>query len=225
MRLSVDYWDIKIEGVIEEMDPTVALNQCALNGHLCDLIHRGPGGSLWRNDESFIYAIQWNLGDQHYTGIDVAWAWSFKDHWKFNLIGTYFLKRETTYIPNEPDSSWDCAGKAGWDNVTYCPVTPKWRHIASLSYNSDSFWDITGRWRFYDGVTYFGNSEIAADALGAQNYLDMSAVMRFMDTHDFTFGINNILDEEPPLVGNAVDIQGYYDMLGRYLFAQFTFRW
>ncbi len=225
MRLSLDYWDIKIEGVIEEMEPLVALNQCALNGHLCDLIQRGPGGSLWRGDDSFVYAINWNLGDQHSTGIDVAWDWSLKEHWRFNLIGTYYLKKETTFIPNEPDSSWDCAGQAGWDGEIYCPATPKWRHTASATYDSNSWWAITGRWRFYDKVTYIGDSEIAADNLGAQNYLDLNAVLRFWENHDVRFGVNNILDEEPPLVGPSLDISGYYDPLGRHLFTQLTMRW
>jgi len=207
------------------MEPSVALNQCALNGHLCDLIHRGPGGSLWRNDQSFVYGINWNLGDQHSTGIDVAWAWSLKDHWRFNLIGTWYLKKETTYIPNEPESTLDCAGLAGWDGEVYCPATPKWRHTASATYDSSSFWAVTGRWRYYDKVTYIGNSEIAADNLGAQNYLDLNAVLRFMDKHDVTFGVNNIFDKEPPLEGGPLDIRGYYDSLGRYLFAQLNLRW
>ena len=42
--------------------------------------------------------------------------------------------------------------------------------------------------------------------------------------HDFVVGINNIFDKEPPMVGslstNANTIAGFYDTLGRYLFAQ-----
>jgi outer membrane receptor protein involved in Fe transport len=44
-----------------------------------------------------------------------------------------------------------------------------------------------------------------------------------------TVGINNIFDKEPPMVGgtlttNANTIAGFYDTLGRYLYAQATFR-
>ena len=50
-----------------------------------------------------------------------------------------------------------------------------------------------------------------------------------MDNADLLVGINNILDEEPPLVGgslssNANATAGFYDTLGQYLFAQATFR-
>lgn len=226
MQLSLDYWDIRIEDVIEAMQPHVALYQCALQGHVCELIRRGPDGSLWRSNDAYVIGTNWNLGDLHSTGIDVAWAWSAGDHWRLNLIGTYYLKKETTYIPNNPDTTWDCVGLAGVRAGNYCPATPKWRHTASVNYNSTSFWSITGRWRFYDKVTYIGrHSLIAQDELGTQNYLDLSASLSFMETHDVTFGVNNILDREPPLVGQAVDTRGYYDPLGRYLFAQLTLRW
>jgi outer membrane receptor protein involved in Fe transport len=52
-----------------------------------------------------------------------------------------------------------------------------------------------------------------------------------MDTHDLVIGVNNVFDEEPPLIGGAVGttnantIAGFWDTLGRYLFANVTFRW
>jgi len=226
MRLSLDYWDIRIEGVIEGIQPHVALYQCAQKGLLCDLVRRGPAGTLWKTNESYVIATYWNLGDMHSKGVDAAWAWSPGDHWSLNLIGTYYLKKETTTIPDNPDTSWDCAGLAGVRFGIYCPVTPKWRHTASVNYDSNSFWAITGRWRYYDEVTYIGTySLIADDNLGAQNYFDLNGILRFKETHDLTLGVNNILDEEPPLVGMAVETRGIYDSLGRYLFMQLTLRW
>ena len=62
----------------------------------------------------------------------------------------------------------------------------------------------------------------------SQNYIDLNAVFRFMENHDVVVSINNIFDKEPPMVGqtttNANTIAGFYDTLGRYLFAQATFR-
>jgi outer membrane receptor protein involved in Fe transport len=47
-----------------------------------------------------------------------------------------------------------------------------------------------------------------------------------METQDVTVGVNNILDRELPLAGNAVNRgRGFYDTLGRYLYARVTFRW
>jgi len=63
----------------------------------------------------------------------------------------------------------------------------------------------------------------------SQNYLDLNAVFRFMDSHDIVVGVNNIMDEEPPMVGgtlttNANTIAGFYDTLGRYMYTNVTFR-
>ena len=94
-----------------------------------------------------------------------------------------------------------------------------------MTYESNGSWSLTGRWRYYGKVSYIGNSEIAAENLGAQNYMDMNAVLMFGGKHDVTLGVNNVFDREPPLVGSAVDIQGYYDPLGRFLFSRLTLRW
>jgi outer membrane receptor protein involved in Fe transport len=228
MRFSLDYWDIQIDGVIENMDPWVALEQCALDGQLCEAIQRGQGGLLWRGEDAYVHQIAWNLGSQHFTGIDNAWSWSPAEHWLLDLIGTWYLKKETTYIPNDPDSSYDCVGRIAQQQ---CFPTPEWRHIASATYDSGSFWAVTGRWRYFGAISYDGDDDdIPSDVIDAQNYLDLNAVFRFMGTHDFTLGVNNVLDEEPPLVGgwmstNGNTIAGFYDTLGRYLYARVTLRW
>jgi len=229
MQLSIDYWDIRIKDVIEGMDTNVILDQCALSEQLCDLVHRGPSGALWLGKDAYLIGINWNLGEQHSTGIDVAWDWSPGDRWRFDLIGTYYLKQETTVIPGDPDTRWDCAGVA---NDYYCwAKTPEWRHIATATFDPGGAWAITGRWRYYGAIDYEDETDqIAAYNLKAQNYLDLSAVLRFMGAHELSLGVNNILDREPPLVGpyvstNANTVAGFYDSLGRFLFANLTLRW
>jgi outer membrane receptor protein involved in Fe transport len=63
----------------------------------------------------------------------------------------------------------------------------------------------------------------------SQNYIDLNATFRFMENHSVVLGVNNVFDKEPPMVGgtlttNANTIAGFYDTLGRYLFARATFR-
>ncbi|MGA0028221.1 MAG: hypothetical protein ACO3IJ_12310, partial [Steroidobacteraceae bacterium] len=60
-------------------------------------------------------------------------------------------------------------------------------------------------------------------------YLDLNGTFRFMENSDIVFGVNNVLDEEPPLLGatlatNANTVAGFYDTLGRYLFMKATLR-
>ncbi|MCJ7815757.1 MAG: TonB-dependent receptor, partial [Xanthomonadales bacterium] len=227
MQISIDYWDIRIKGVISKIDPYRTLLQCAEFGALCDSIHRGVGGTLWIGNSGWVDATKLNISEKHWRGIDAAWAWSLGDHWNFDLIGTYMLKKEVTEIPNDPDSVYDCVGLISWE----CWPSPKWRHAVTATYDSNSFWALTGRWRFYGNVEYEGTEDpIANDTLGAQNYIDLSATFRFMGNHDVVVGVNNVFDEEPPLMGSTLSwgantIAGFWDTLGRYLYANVTLRW
>lgn len=227
MQISIDYWDIKIEDIISEIWAQRVLPQCAEFGNLCDRIHRGVGGTLWIGQSGWVDEMSQNLSEAHWRGIDVAWTWSLGDNWNFDLIGTYMLKKEITDIPSDPESTYDCVGLVSLQ----CWPSPKWRHIATATYDSNSFWALTGRWRYYGKVDYDGTTDLIAQAnLGAQNYIDLNAVFRFMETHDVVVGVNNVFDKDPPLVGNSLSwngntIAGFYDTLGRFLYANVTLRW
>jgi len=105
------------------------------------------------------------------------------------------LNREITPIPTDSGSAYDCVGTIS----DRCFPAPEWRHTASLQYDSNEWWSVTARWRFFDGVDYDGTTDtIAKDEMGAtQNYFDLSSVFRFMENHDVTVGVNNIFDKEP----------------------------
>jgi iron complex outermembrane receptor protein len=230
MTISVDYWDISIEDTISNIGATTILEQCGLYNVLCDQVVRNQSGNLWQGTNGYVYDTTVNLGENVWSGVDLAFNWAVDGlggTWTTNMIGTYMLKREITPLPADPNSTYDCVGVIS----TRCYPAPEWRHTISTQYDSNEWWSVTARWRFFDGVDYDGSTDvIAQDEMSkSQNYIDLSAVFRFMENHDVTVGVNNILDKEPPMVGgtlttNANTIAGYYDTLGRYLYAQATFR-
>jgi iron complex outermembrane receptor protein len=230
MQISIDYGNSKSRTLSTILIPrrssisVLCLGVCATPSIVALVAAFGLGRSSW------VEATNINLGGQHWQGIDLAWNWgldAWGGNWNFDLIGTYMLKKETTPIPDDPTSTYDCAGVIS----PVCYPNPDWRHTATATYDSSSWWAITGRWRYYGKVKYEGTTDqIANDNLGAQNYLDLNAVFRFMETHDLVIGVNNVFDKEPPLVGNTLSwngntIPGFYDTLGRYLFANMTLRW
>jgi len=227
MQFSVDYWDIDIQDTITNITAPTSLKQCALFNSLCDNINRGFGGNLWIGQTSWVVATNQNIGSQHWRGIDLAWAYSLGTNWNFDLIGTYTLEKETVPLPDDPDSAYDCAGVIS----DICYPNPDWRHVASATYDSNAWWAVTARWRYLGSVDYEGSTDrIANDNLGSQNYIDLNGVIRFMDTNDVVFGVNNVFDEDPPMLGNTLStngntVVGFYDTLGRYFFADVTFRW
>jgi outer membrane receptor protein involved in Fe transport len=137
------------------------------------------------------------------------------------------LTKETTPLPSVPSSAYDCVGIVS----TRCFPTPDWRHTASVGYDSNEWWSVEGRWRYFGGVDYDGSTDTIAqrEMSSDQNYFDLNAVFRFMDNSDIIIGVNNVTDEEPPMVGgtlttNANTYAGFYDTLGRFLFAKATMR-
>lgn len=230
LTVSVDYWKIEISDTINNIGATTILEQCGLFGVLCNQVTRNAGGSLWQGTQGFVEDTTLNLGENVWEGVDVAASWAIDGWggtWTTDLIGTYMMTKEITPLPAVPSSSYDCVGLIS----TRCYPSPEWRHTVSVSYDSNETWSVEGRWRYFQGVDYDGTADTIAQAemSKSQSYFDLNGVFQFMDNHDITFGINNVLDEEPPMVGgtlttNANTIAGFYDTLGRFIYAKATVR-
>ncbi|MCH9694050.1 MAG: TonB-dependent receptor [Gammaproteobacteria bacterium] len=235
MTVSVDYWDISIDQTISNIGAATILNQCGLFNTLCDQITRNPAGNLWQGTQGFVQDTTLNLGEANWEGVDVAGSWEIDGAggtFTTDLIATYMLTKKTTPLPAVPSSSYDCVGVIS----DRCYPSPEWRHTASVTYDSNETWQIEARWRFFSGVDYFENGVLGTTDTIAQgemsknqSYFDLNGVFQFMENSDITVGVNNVLDEEPPLIGgtisnNANTIAGFYDTLGRFLYAKATVR-
>jgi len=234
LKMSLDYWKIDIDKTIGEIgdeSAEIIIDLCATKGQLCDLIHRGAGnGNLWMGTDVYVENTTQNIGRQKWEGLDFAgayWLDALAGTWNINMVGTYMLKKETTPIAGDSSTTYDCVG----DISTSCFPTPKWRHTASVTYNSQEFWNVTARWRFFSKVDYTGDVDEIIN-LEATSYIDLDAQFKFMGNSTLSIGVNNVFDKEPPLVGdtmnltfgNANAIAGYYDTLGRFFYAKATFR-
>ena len=235
MTISLDYWNIEIDQTIATVGAENIIRQCAENGNLCDSITRSGSGSLWQGETGFVFNGLQNIGTNQWEGVDLAANYmvdAMDGTFDVRLVGTYMLTKEVEILPGE---SYDCVGLVS----TRCFPSPEWRHTLSARYDSNDFWAVTARWRYFDGVDYDGalvgsaspgTDQIAQDNMSSsQSYLDLNATFRFMGDSELLVGINNVLDEAPPLVGgslssNANAVAGFYDTLGQYLFAQATFR-
>ena len=232
LTVSVDYWSIEIEDQISTLGPATILKQCAENSLLCDLINRGAGGSLWLQS-GWVVNTTSNFGEQKWEGVDLAASWTLDalgGSFRTSLIGTYLLTKETTPIASNKDTAYDCVGVIS----EQCYPSPEWRHSLGVSYDSNEWWSVGMKWRYIGSVDYEGTrDQIAQKNLSsAFNYLDVNATFRFLDNSDVIVGINNITDEEPPLLGssvgnawgNANTVAGFYDTLGMFGFVNVTFR-
>jgi outer membrane receptor protein involved in Fe transport len=235
ITISVDYWDISINETISTIGAVTILQQCGLFNTLCDQVTRNPGGNLWQGTQGFVSNTTLNLGEAKWEGVDLAASWQIDaagGTFTTDLIGTYMMTKKTTPLPAVPSSAYDCVGVIS----DRCYPSPEWRHTASVTYDSNETWKVEGRWRYFSGVDYYeGDTLGTTDTIAqgemseSQSYFDLNAVFGFMENSDITIGVNNVLDEEPPMIGgtisdNANTIAGFYDTLGRFMYAKATVR-
>jgi outer membrane receptor protein involved in Fe transport len=247
--LSVDAYNIKIRNSIEELSSTEVINACANSGSLCGLIHRGPSGSLWLNQNSnYVVTTQQNIGSILTRGADIAGHY-LQDigglgKLSFNLTATYTKDFSEVAIPGTTPT-YNCAGYAG---PTCGPPLPHYRSVLSTTWQTPWYGsDITLRYRFIGPTQAEGVSQdptLAASGyydgypsrIPGYNYLDLSASAQIGSVLNVRVGVNNITDKDPPVVlgagtygvtaNNLNDNTwvGTYDSIGRFIYAHVTMK-
>ncbi|HZF25230.1 MAG TPA: TonB-dependent receptor [Steroidobacteraceae bacterium] len=241
---SVDYFDIKVDDLIGSVGADVILGNC-LNGDqaFCSQVHRAPGsGTLWLTTGGFIDDPIINTGSLQVKGIDTEINYALDmggnaGRLSFQLIGTY--NDEYKVQPLTGSAKYDCAGLFGLKCGT--PI-PEWRSKLRATWASPWNLDVSLSWRYVDGVSLDAydsdpqlndpNQQIPIDQkIGSQSYFDLAASYTFAGSITARIGINNITDEDPPLVGqsscpsvfcNGNTFPQVYDTLGRYAFFSVT---
>lgn len=223
---SVDYFDIDVEDAVGIVDPEFALEQCLSTGasEYCALVKRNDNGSIWQGSEGYIAATNVNIGYLRRTGIDINSNYQIRlddmGRVKFNLVGTYFINFDEQ--PQPGSDLIECAGM--WGSSCGAP-NPEWQHNLRSTWITP--WDITmsANWRHLGGVEDVNGVQ----DLDAENYLDLTAQFMFGEGGRFSVGVNNVFDNDAPLIANRVSDNGntfpsYYDALGRYFFAGFEYK-
>ncbi|NRA29638.1 MAG: TonB-dependent receptor [Parvularculaceae bacterium] len=232
LTVSLDYFDITVEDFIDTVPEELALNNCLNTGDdfFCSLVNRGNGGTLWANQTGFITATNVNTGELATSGLDVNASYEMElgeglGDLRFNFVGTWLEKLEITPLPGE--DSFDCAGFYGGQCTTIeRPAAPEWRHQFRTTWTTPIDLSLNATWRFVDGVEAFGANVAPINSeLDSQNYLDVSAIYPVNDMITLRAGINNILDNDPPLSsivgtapGNGNTFPQIYDSFGRFVF-------
>jgi outer membrane receptor protein involved in Fe transport len=242
--VAIDYFDIEIEDAISSVNGGNAdtyINECIDTGNpaICSLIVRSPTGSLWLQNTGYVIDTSLNLGGLETSGIDIQANYSIdlgEHRLGVNLVGTQLQDQSTAPLPD--GNFYDCTGYFGGTCLT---PNPEWRH--SLRFDWRTPWaglDLSATWRYFGSVDLDKSSTDsqltgpvpATDAaFDSVSYFDLTAAMTFADNYTFRVGANNLLDEEPPLVGQANCPAGpcngnvfaqTYDTLGRQIFMTLT---
>ena len=244
LTTTLDYYDIKVKGTIDHLQPDDIVKTCAEKGNplLCSLVHRDALGTLWLTTSAYTEDTNQNIGERRARGLDVGvtYPWNLGHHGfvSFQFLGSTMLEDRLA----TPLIDYDCIGFYG----NQCGIPDaKWRHRLRATWNTNFKSTFSVGWRFISGTQVddlssnkdLGNPALVArwklngsDHIPAFNWLDLAFGYKFKDRTWLTVGVNNVLDKEPPLGPGLSDVDfgaGFYntyDSLGRALYANLQFQ-
>lgn len=213
LSATVDYYKINISNAIDRIDGQLYLDNCyAGDQAACNVLqlHR----SSVTGDIDYMLRPLTNVGDQNTNGVDMNVRYAFAGagiDWIVNLDTTYLNKFEQ----DGRDYTGTISGEAG--------AYAKWKHNLSVDASMGN-WDASWRLRFVD---HMKDLEVPSFKTSTVIYNDVSATYHVSSDTSVTFGVNNLFDKAPqymPSYSDANTVPEAYDVLGRYLFANFSYR-
>lgn len=239
--MSVDWFNIVINDTIATTGSVNTVEACYFGGDLgsCARIFRNPGtGQLWIGAGN-VEDLNTNIGSLETTGIDVnaSYRFDFDDlgldkagGMRFDMIGTWLDELITDPGAATGADPYDCAGKHGGRcNATVSPVNPEWRHRLRATWATPWDADLNVTWRHYGKVDRDTGATTELDyTFDAEDYFDVSASIGLPLNSRLRVGVNNILDNDPPIsdnvgtTGNGNTYPQTYESRGRWVFMGIT---
>ncbi|CAA9539251.1 MAG: TonB-dependent receptor [uncultured Sphingomonadaceae bacterium] len=242
LTITLDGYDIEIKGAIDSLGGGVnnILNICYnvvqdINSEFCQAVNRDPQGII-SGDQFSIAAVNANSGVLKTRGVDLQVDYSVPLGFallgsggsKLNIffLGTYLDKFDSTPVAVLPDEVDRLAGRFGI--LASDEPLPKYKWTSRLSLidgplTTSVRWRHIGSTRDDDDATTF-----TVERLRAYNLVDLAFSIDATDAVSFAFGVNNLLDKKPQIIGSnqaaANTYPNTFDVLGRDYFVSANLR-
>jgi outer membrane receptor protein involved in Fe transport len=252
LRLSVDYYNIKVSDAIGLQTVAVALQQCydpalnpafsgsdldVANSQFCKLVPRNATGALGNVGRTYV-----NNGRFKVSGLDLQLDWGFDvgpGAVNLNVVANYLLDFKSSSLPVLP--MVDYTGTLGTDENGLNGGNYEYRVLSTLGYSIDKF-NIALQWQHLPSIEDATEAVIGADTATtgypSYNIFSLFGSYAVTDNVNVRFGVDNLFNKAPPLgtIDTAADpslgqLSGgnfnatYYDTNGRrfYLGANMKF--
>lgn len=236
LSLSVDYFDIKVEGYVSRVAGGTSglVGECFKQNittaaqlaadPFCSLLSRRPNGELLATVPLTNELLPGVDNVLRTRGIDFAASYDFGLDFIGADNGTLSLSSNVTYLMDYKFNGTEFAGFASADFGTL----PHWKANTRVTY-SDEIFSLSLNWQYIGKSTdTFGDIDFdrtdpdASARLKAQNYFDLNARVKATENFEFFGGVQNLLDKQPPLVQAGFTAtntdETLYDTLGRRFF-------
>jgi outer membrane receptor protein involved in Fe transport len=225
---TIDYYKIDIGDAIVFTDRQFILNQCYGGGNqsFCDFVTRRPAavGANSAGSIEFLDAAVTNSGGEFAEGVDLTVGFNTPiGSGKFNARLSYTHLLDHYQIPLPGEDKNQLSGEVGdSDDKAYLQLgynIGKFGGTLQTTYISSADLD----------ETFLAGYDLAPGSVGIPSalYLDAQFTWSPGDAYQVFLGVNNLTDEEPPLVisglpgdvtGTETDA-GTYDAIGRRFYA------
>ena len=227
LEFSIDYFDIDIQEAIANFGGGAnnVLSICydpadpagGIGSEFCNVVNRRADGTI-----EFVSVTTQNVAGITLKGYDLIADYTtdlFGGSLNVHYVGTYTT--EADLEPFEGATLIVCAGNFGND----CgEPQAKYKHRMTANWINDK-WEAQVSWRMIgevddddDGFRYF------VETIDDTHYFDVVGAYRINEHIKVTLGIDNVLDEDPPILGDnqeqANTWPATYDVFGRTYFAR-----
>lgn len=239
LNIAIDYFHVKIDQAIFTAGGGTdsILNLCYnviqdANSAICGLINRDPTtGEI--GDQFLVQAGNANLASLKTSGIDLSVDYSIPlgfgllgEESKFDVsfLGTW--TESNVFVPVAGlDEKIECAGLFG---LTCGEPQASFKWTTRFSW-VDGPLTSSLRWRHLSGVDDdAGPGSFIVDRIGSYDLFDLAFNYEVNDQLGVSFGVNNLLDKKPPILGSNQEQANTYpdtfDPLGRDFFVSARFR-
>ncbi|MCJ2185025.1 TonB-dependent receptor [Novosphingobium sp. 1949] len=241
LSVTLDWYKIKVDGYISTLGGGLAntLNLCYneiqdINSQYCQAFV-GTRNALGQMDgENPPSILNANTGALEVEGIDFELNYT-KDldfglmgqtsKLNFSFQGTYNMHYIYTPVAELPDTTYECAGYFG---ALVCddPIA-QWKWVSRLTWQ-DGPLTTSFRWRHLSAVRDDDPStDYTVERIGAYDLFDLTFGFDVTEEVTLNFGMNNLFNKKPPLMGDnqeqANTYPSTYDVLGRDFFVSAKF--
>ncbi len=215
-RLTVDYYKISVEDAIGLQTVGVALRSCydpllnpefggspqeVANSQFCQLVPRNATGALGNVQRTYV-----NNGAFDLSGIDVALDLALEagpGTLNLNVLGTYAIDFKSTALDGILDQV-DYVGTLGTGENGLNGGNYEYRVFTTLGYNwGPAYLGI--QWQHLPSIEDATEAQIGAPTpttgFPSYNLFNLNGSFAVNETVNFRFGVDNLLNEAPPLGG------------------------